>query len=261
MRIAALSLALALGVAVAPDVHGAGGVELDIAATCKRIDRAQLGRLLNIEQRRDVDLQQARVALACDGARVTLTVDTQNDRALPRVREFQANEVTGEVGARVLALAAIELWETSPAELKPAPAPSPAPAEPPVIERPPQPAVRLTALGTVRSFGLERPLVGGGLAVDYLRLPRIGLRLEFDVGFAKHHYDLGDARQQLTTLSAQAGYLALHDTWTARAYAGYRLGSARIAGESAPNTLNRSGTVAEGGLLNDAFIGKEYGMQ
>ena len=117
------------------------------------------------------------------------------------------------------------------------------------------------ALGTVRSFGFQSPLAGGGLSVDYLRLAKLGLRLEFDVVVANRSYEAGSAHLQATTLSAQAGYLALHDAWSARLFAGYRFGSGRISGKAAPGVLAPVGTVAgaSGGPLVSAGVGLRFG--
>lgn len=241
----------------------AEGVGLEVGESCQRVDRAQLERLLNIEQRRDVGVRRAHVGVRCEGDAVTLVVEAQGEQASPKLREFRADDVAGEVGARVLALAAIELWETAPPEPEPPP-PQVQQARVEPVVAPPRvapPAVRLMAVGTLRSFALEQPLLGGGIAVDYLRLARLGLRLEFDVGFAERSYELGRAKLQLTTFSAQAGYLALHDSWSARAYAGYRFGSARISGESSLGSDGRSGTVAGacGGPLVSLGLGLRSG--
>jgi hypothetical protein len=218
--------------------------------------------LLRIEQRRDASagVQQARVSVSCDGAVVTLQVEERGKSALPRTRSLAAADVAGEVGARVLALAAIELLNQSAPEPEPEPEPEPPPPRAPARAPAPQPAapsVRLMALGTLRSFGFQHPLVGGGLAVDYLRLSKLGLRLEFDVTVAERGYEFGSVHLQLATVSAQAGYLALHEAWLARAFVGYRFGSGRISGVGSA----RDGTVAgaSGGPLISGGLGLRSG--
>jgi hypothetical protein len=112
------------------------------------------------------------------------------------------------------------------------------------------------AIGSVSSFGLEQTLLGGGIAVDYLRLSRLGLRLGFDVAVADRNNELGRVHVQLATLNAQVGYLAQHDSWSARAFAGYRLGAGRISGVAPVDTASPTGTVAAacgGPLLSSAF--------
>ncbi|HXK19478.1 MAG TPA: hypothetical protein VNG33_16830, partial [Polyangiaceae bacterium] len=115
MRHALLICALASGLAGARVAAAASddenGVRVVVADTCTRVDRAQLSRLLNIEQRRDTDsnVEQARVSVVCEGDAVTLRVEERGDGSLPRARTLKAADVAGEVGARVLALAAIEL--------------------------------------------------------------------------------------------------------------------------------------------------------
>lgn len=243
------------------------GVEVDVAAACAGVDRAQLWRLLNIEQRRDAGLgvQQARVSVTCDGEVVTLRVEEKGDASLPRSRTLVAADVAGEVGARVLSLSAVELLNARSSSPEPPPAPAPAlappPALPPAPARARAPSVRLMAVGTVRSFGFDHPLAGGGLAVDYLRLPKLGLRLEFDVTIAEHSYQQGSAHLQLATLSAQAGYLALHDAWLARAFFGYRFGAGRISGKAGTGVVAPVGTVAgaSGGPLLSAGLGLRSG--
>jgi hypothetical protein len=245
----------------------AAGVEVEVAAACTRVDRAQLTRLLNIEQRRDASagVQQARVSVTCDGDVVTLRVEERGDVSLPRTRTLSVADVTGEVGARVLSLSAIELLN---ARATPEPEPEravsrPKPVRPPAPAgaREPAPSVRLMAVGTARSFAFEHPLAGGGLSVDYLRLSRLGLRLEFDVAIAERRYEFGSAHLQLTTLSAQAGYLALHDAWSARAFVGYRFGAGRIAGTTESGVIAPVGTVAGacGGPLISAGLGLRSG--
>jgi hypothetical protein len=245
------------------------GVELEVAPSCDRVDRAQLGRLLNVEERRDSDsgVQKLKVSVSCQAQTATLRVERRDATSEPRVRELRLNDVAGEVGARVLSLAAIELLndlETAPAAPEPEPEPAPKPTPPPPPAPPPReapPSVRLMAAGAIHSFQLERPLAGGGIAVDYLRLGRLGLRLEFDVAVGAREYDLGSADLRLTTLSAQFGYLAIHDSWTARAFAGYRFGNGRIAGEKAPGSLALEGTVAGvcGGPLLSGGLGLRSG--
>lgn len=242
------------------------GVEVDVAEGCAHVDRAQLSRLLNIEQRRDASagVQQARVSVICEGDVVTLRVEEKGDVSLPRTRTFARADVTGDVGARVLSLSAIELLNARSAPAEPprepaAPSPLPAPAAAPV--RAPPPSVRLMAAGIVRSFGFEHPLAGGGLVVDYLRLAPLGLRLEFDIAIAERRYPQGSAHVQLTTLSAQAGYLALRDAWLARAFVGYRFGAGRISGKLATGVTAPVGTVAgaSGGPLLSAGVGLRSG--
>ena len=268
MRLRLLTCALALALLHAHVALGAGesGVEVQVADGCSGVDRAQLSRLLRIEQRRDASqgVQQARVSVSCDGAVVTLQVEERGAGALPRTRSLAAADVAGEVGARVLALAAIELLNQRAPEPEPEPPPPPEPERPPPAPEPARPAapsVRLMALGTVRSFGFERPLAGGGLAVDYLRLSKLGLRLEVDVAVAERDYDFGSVHLQLATVSAQAGYLTLHESWLARAFVGYRFGSGRISGKSSYDGSVPIGTVAgaSGGPLVSAGLGWRSG--
>jgi hypothetical protein len=244
------------------------GVEVQVADGCQGIDRAQLSRLLRVEQGRDASagVQQARVSVTCDGALVTLQVEQRGAGALPRTRSLAEADVSGEVGARVLALAAIELLNQRAPEPEPEPTPQPRPqpeakaSAPGVAQPPAAPSVRLMAVGTVRSFGFEHPLAGGGLAVDYLRLSKLGLRLEFDVAVAERSYEFGSVHLQLATVSAQAGYLTLHESWLARAFVGYRFGSGRISGKATADGVP-VGTVAgaSGGPLISAGLGWRSG--
>ncbi len=233
-----------------------------------RVDRAQLARLLDIELRRatDTDLRDARIRVSCEQELATLRVDSRAAASPVRERSFRVADVRGEIGARVLALAAIELLKPEPEEPPAPPPPPPVPSQPPPPSSPPPlplapPSVRLLAVGTAQSFGFDQPLFGGGLAVDYLRLSRFGLRLGFDVAVSDRHYDLGRAHVQLTTLNAQAGYLAQHRDWSARAFAGYRLGAGRISGITSPGVLAQSGTVAAacGGPLVSGGLGLRSG--
>jgi hypothetical protein len=240
---------LALSAPSFADAHSAASVDLRVDDSCPNIDRAELARQLDIEQGRDAGVQHARVSVRCEGEVALLSVETQGEPAQPRARKFLVSEVSGDVGARVLSLAAIELWETTPPEsppvaLKAGPrrGPEPSPATAPQFS----PAVRLMAAGHVQTFELAPPLLGGGIAVDYLRLRGLGLRLQFDVGVAERDFPQGEVRLQLATLSAQAGYLAVHESWSVRAFAGYRFGSARISGHSAPRSGASRGTVAGG---------------
>lgn len=258
-----LAIALALGLR-APAHAATPGVELEVSASCERIDTLQLRRLLKVEERRDAEasIREIRVGLSCDERAVTLRVERRDATTPPRSRELEPADVSGEVGARVLSLAAIELIN----DLTSAP---PAPPAPPEPEKPPPappptaaaPTVRLMAGGAISSFELERPLAGGGISVDFLRLSRLGLRLELGVAVGSRAFDLGSARVQLTTLSAQAGYLAIHESWTARAFAGYRFGNGRIVGERAPGSQAREGTVsgACGGPLISGGLGIRSG--
>lgn len=274
MRLRALTFATACalgGASVARAAPAAEGFRLDVAPSCSRIDAAQLGRLLNIEQRRGADSIAADVLLSvsCSDRIATLRASRRGDARQPRERELALADVAGEVGARVLSLAAIELLndlESAPPAPEPSPALEPEPEPEPVLEPPiappaRAPSVRLMAAGGLHSFELERPLAGGGIAVDYLRLARLGLRLQFDVAAVGRDYDLGAARVLLTTLSAQAGYLTLQDSWTARAFVGYRFGSGRIAGERAPGSSAREGVVsgAFGGPLLSLGLGARSG--
>lgn len=262
----AIACALGFAGAVQAEPGGGRGVELEVSSSCERVNRAQLGRLLNIEQRRDTDsvVRELRVSVACQEGRATLRVERRDGRALPRVRQFSDVDTAGEVGARVLSLAAIELLKdlqsVQPAS-EPAPSrPEPEPARP-APPREPLPSVRLMAAGAINSFELERPLAGGGISVDYLRLGRLGLRLQFDVAVGDRDFDLGSADLRLMTLSAQAGYLAIHETWTGRAFVGYRFGNGRIAGQRAPGSFSREGTVAGvcGGPLVSGGLGLRSG--
>ncbi|HEX2874858.1 MAG TPA: hypothetical protein VHP33_26590 [Polyangiaceae bacterium] len=272
MRLRLLTCALALALL---DAHAAlaapqPGVEVQVADGCQGVDRAQLSRLLRIEQRRDASagVQQARVSVSCDGAAVTLQVEERGAAAVPRTRNLAAADVAGEVGARVLALAAIELLNQRAPE--PEPEPEPAPQLRPQPEEPTPasasalaqqlvaPSVRLMAVGTVRSFGFEHPLAGGGLAVDYLRLSKLGLRLEFDVAVAERSYEFGSVHLQLATVSAQAGYLGLHESWLARAFVGYRFGSGRISGKTAVDGVP-VGTVA--GASGGPLVSGGFGLR
>jgi hypothetical protein len=196
-------------------------------------------------------------------------VEVAGDGVLARSREFALRDVKGEVGARVLSLAAIELLDEAARAPKPLPArplePRPEPAPPPLEPTPytPRvvPSVRLMAAGALQSVGGERPLTGGGISVDYLRLAPFGLRLQFDLALGERSHPLGSTSVRLTTLSAQAGYLALHDTWTTRALVGYRFGTGRISGEGAAGQRVQEGSVtgAYGGPLVSTGIGWRAG--
>ena len=250
----------------------APGVELDVASGCDRIDTAQLHRLLNVEQRRDNDsgISEIRVSVVCQGRAVTLRVERRGGDSEPRSRELGLSDVSGEVGARVLSLAAIELINDLANAPEPATAPEPAAHEPPPRDVAPlapaplpvrAPSVRLMAAGAVHSFELERPLAGGGISVDFLRLSRLGLRLEVGVAFGRREFELGAASLQLTTFSAQAGYLAIHESLTGRALLGYRFGNGRIVGERASGSDAREGTVAgaSGGPMVSGGVGVRSG--
>jgi hypothetical protein len=267
--IGALGLGLA-GARVAAAATPDTGVEVEVAEACTGIDRPQLTRLLNVEQRRDADsgVERAKVSVDCEGDVVTLRVEERGAMSLPRTRTFKASEVVGEVGARVLALTSIEMLNDRTVVAEPVPAP-PVKPEPAVDMRPDfsprlviPPSVRLMALLGARSFDAQRPLVGYGLSVDYLRLAHVGVKLDFDVALADRHYDVGSAHVQLMTFSAQAGIFELHDTWSLRGYIGYRLGSGRITGESAAGLGARAGTVTGpcGGPLVAAGYGFRYGI-
>lgn len=264
MRLRPLTLALAVGLG-ATHAGAASTVALDVDTQCSGVDRSELARLLRIEQRQvGSELANAKVNVRCAGDTVTLSVE-RRDEPEARTRDFTPRDVAGEIGARVLSLAAIELLKQERVELPPpaerAPEPPPAPPPAPEPARAAAPSVRLMLGGGAQSFGWERPLVGGGLAVDYLRLSRLGLRLAFDVAVSDRDYDAGSAHVQLTTLSAQGGYLAIHDDWTARAFIGYRLGAGRISGKTAQGVLAPVGTVAGacGGPLLSAGLGWRSG--
>src|SRR5688572_15473417 len=96
----------------------------------------QLTRLLEIETQRRSDASHARVAVDCRDDIVTLRVEVAGDGVLARSREFALRDVKGEVGARVLSLAAIELLDEAARAPKPLPArplePRPEPAPPPL---------------------------------------------------------------------------------------------------------------------------------
>jgi hypothetical protein len=274
VRFTALSSALALAVASVSrlaSAESAGGVELSVAPACDRVDVRQLVRLLDIEAKRRTDASHARVAVDCPNDIVTLRVEVAGDGVLARAREFALRDVTGDVGARVLSLAAIELLDEAARAPKPVPArpvePEPAPPPlPPPLEPTPSaprfvPSVRLMAAGALQSIGGDRPLAGGGISVDYLRLAPLGLRLQVDLALGERSYQLGTASLRLTTLSAQAGYLALHDTWTARALVGYRFGTGRITGVGAADERVQEGSVAGayGGPLLSTGLGWRAG--
>ncbi len=275
MRASALKSALGLGLVCAVvcprAAHAAepSDLELEVASGCRRVDVAQLTRLLDIEARGRVETRRSRVGVSCRDGVVTLRVEVEGDTSLARSRDFVARDVTGEVGARVLSLAAVELLDEASKAPKPVVergeqpvvgAPAPAPFQPTPSRPRSVPSVRLMAGGAVQTVDLARPLAGGGISVDFLRLAPLGLRLQFDVALGNRQYDMGTVHSRLTTLSAQAGYLALHETWMARVFAGYRFGAGRIAGESAADDVEL-GTVAGayGGPLLSSGVGLRIG--
>jgi hypothetical protein len=220
--------------------------QLEVSPSCARVDAAQLRRLLDIEAGRDERTGQARVDVSCQAGMASLSVQRSGDAESERVRSFTERDVAGEIGARVLSLAVIELLNESPAtrpppvseaEPKLEPEPKPERAKPP-----PQPKVRLMLAGSASTFGFEQALVGGGISVDFLRLSKLGLRIELGMGLGSRRYDLGEARVQLTSMAAELGYLAVHESWSARAMLGYRFGSGRISGEAQGGA--RQGTVS-----------------
>jgi hypothetical protein len=219
------------------------GLELEVAPACEHLDGAQLTRLLDIEAGRR-EARAARVGVACRGDVITLRVEVAGELGLPRKRDFSAADVAGEVGARVLSLAVIELLDEAARAANPPPEPERVTHQPTLARPRLVPTVRLMAAGTVHTIELEKPLAGAGISVDYLRLGRLGLRLQIDLALGRRSYELGTARLRLTTLSAQGGYLAVHESWTLRALGGYRFGAARIAGESAAGLDAEEGTVA-----------------
>jgi hypothetical protein len=241
-------------------------VALDVADSCSNVNRAQVSRLLDVEERRDSErtLLHARVVVTCDAEIVTLRVEQRAGGSLPHARTFASADVSGEIGARVLALAAIELLKPQPEEPEPEPAPAPERLPAPraaAAPRAPLPSVRLMLDGGVQSFGFEHALLGGGLSVDYLRVSKLGLRLGFDVATAERKYPNGSAHVLLTTLNAQAGYLVLEDDWMAHAFVGYRFGAGRISGQASPGVVAPVGTVAGawGGPLLSGGLGLRSG--
>lgn len=259
----ALIVVLALVVTYEPAASAAEAaaserLELQVAPGCQRVDAAQLSRLLNIEAERDARTQGARISVTCEDGVASLRVARAGPPALERARSFGESDVAGEVGARVLSLAVVELLNDGGPSQEPATSTEPASEAEPVRQQisSSSPTVRLMLSGSASSFSFEQALVGGGFSVDFLRLSRLGLRLELGLALGKRRYDLGTAHLQLTSMSVQAGYLALHDSWTARAMLGYRFGSARISGE-AEGSGTREGTVSGvcGGPLLAAGLG------
>jgi hypothetical protein len=240
---------------------GLDGPQLEVSSSCARVNEAQLRRLLGIEAQRDERAGAAQVSVSCASGVASLRVRRSSDDQTAQARTFAENDVAGEVGARVLSLAVVELLNDS-ATLKEA---APAPAEPerskeaePLAPKtgPALPNVRLMLAGSAYTFGFDQALAGGGISVDFLRLSKIGFRLELGMAYGSRHYDLGEAHVQLTTMSFQAGYLALHSSWSARAMLGYRFGSGRINGK-AEGSMATEGTVsgACGGPLITAGLG------
>jgi hypothetical protein len=244
-------------------------VAVEVAADCAAVDAGQLTRLLRVERLKTGVLEgvwlEVSVRCASDTASLRITRREADGATVQRERAFRSRDVSGEVGARVLALAAVELL----GELDAAP-PVALGAEPPpwrpVLSTPTLPerrlaSVRLMAAGGLQSISLEQPLIAGGLSVDYVRIPSWGLRVEANLAVSERSYPLGDARLQLMTMSAQVGYLAIHERWTVRGLLGYRLGSGHISGRSAPGVAAREGSVAGpwGGPLLSGGLGLRRG--
>ncbi len=240
---------------------GLAAPQLEVSPGCARVNEAQLRRLLGIEAQRDERASEARVSVSCESGVASLRVQRSSDDQTEQLRTFAESDVAGEVGARVLSLAVVELLNDSAAAKEAAPVPvepqRPKEAEPLAPKAGPAlPNVRLMLAGSAYTFGFDQALAGGGISVDFLRLSKLGLRLEVGLAYGSRHYDLGEAHLQLTTMSFQAGYLALHSSWSARAMVGYRFGSGRISGKADGSTAT-TGTVsgACGGPLITAGLG------
>lgn len=269
MQAPALIFALAGVLGGVQQVHAAEAAPaklvLEVASSCEELDAAQLRRLLDVEVERDAtSLRGAEVSVSCEAGQASLRV-ARVGSATEGSRTFALADVAGEVGARVLALAAIELLNDAArvSEVKPEPLARPEPAPAPVVREPAPPApptVRLMAGASIQTVAFDQTLMGGGLSVDFLRWSRLGLRLGLDLAFGGRDSELGRARIQLTTMSAQVGYFALYERWTARAMLGYRFGSGRIAGEAA-DPVAREGTVSGpwGGPLLSTGLGLRSG--
>lgn len=258
--IPALVCASALPVRAA---DGLDGPQLEVSASCGRVNEAQLRRLLGIEARRDERAGAAHVSVSCASGVASLRVQRSSNDQTEQVRTFAESDVAGEVGARVLSLAVVELLNDSAAVKEAAPAAAeperPKEAEPLAPKAGPAlPNVRLMLAGSAYTFGFDQALAGGGISVDFLRLSKLGFRLELGMAYGSRHYDLGEAHVQLTTMSFQTGYLALHSSWSARVMLGYRFGSGRISGKAEGSTATE-GTVS--GACGGPLIAVGLGMR
>lgn len=145
------------------------------------------------------------------------------------VRSLESDEVGGDVGARVLALKAVELLR----ELENA---APEEEAPLVVEpgRSPPLALSLRLLfgGEILSFGLEPPLLGGEGALEILMPQVVYFRLGGGAAANRRQFALGEVDSLLISFRAEAGARFPVGASGFGAGLGYRFGYARVRGKA-----------------------------
>lgn len=236
-----------------------------LQVNCAAVDESELLRLVRIElgARYEGDVQRADIVLVVDCAdHAGVILRGRTAHSPPVRRELAASDVTGDVGARVVSLAAIELLteleRSRPAFSRPErstvvrrvlPSTPPPPAR--QEARGAEPALRLMATGGVVNFEFEALLWSTGLALEYVALAPLTLRLDTNFAQTTREETLGTVRGRLLSAAAQVAALATFRRWHVRAGAGVRAGSATISGSSATHVEAREGSVtaAWGGPL------------
>lgn len=203
-----------------------GNVELRVES-CTGMDRDQVLRLLDIELKERIRTQPGgqitQLLITCQPAGVL--IEARHGRR-DAVRALEEEEITGEVGARLLSLTAIEVLR----EVERAPEPEIVSAPTQTLQKKRGPDARLLVGAEMLSFGLQAPLLGADLSWEVLRFSPVYVRLGATISGGETQLSSGVVGTRLIGGRFEGGLRANLESAGLGVGLGYRLGQARLAG-------------------------------
>jgi hypothetical protein len=224
-----------------------------IVDECEDFDRDSVQRLLRIEMADRLSRESLEtvvdVAVLCRPAAVVIRVTNSKSTSIERT--LAPGEARGQVGARVVALKAVELlreWDERGVVAAPVPVPE-------IPEEPADSDFRVLLAGELLSVGLQSPFWGAELSFEYMGYrPFFG---RFSLGFltSRRNYEEGDASGRILMGRADLGLRDQRGWFAWGGGLGYRLGEALLQGEAAaPEQAVGEVRGLWGGPLGEFFV-------
>lgn len=220
---------------------------------CKDFERESVIRLLRIEMEERLaegpSVAAVDVAVECRPQGVAIRVSKTDEARLERV--VPSDEARGQVGARVVALKAVELLREWDDRHVTASAESPDQG----VEAEPEPDFRILVAAEVLSVNLQAPFGGAELSFEYIGLRPFYGRVGFSYLASRRSYDEGSVSARLLAGRLEFGLRDDIDWFAWGGGLGYRVGDALLEGDaSAQEQMVGQVQGLWGGPSGDLFV-------
>ena len=221
---------IAIGGSICSQAHAAQPVNVQVGQ-CEDFERDSMVRLLRIEMAGrladDPAQSEVEIAVDCGPQKVLIRVENRENRALERT--VTAEEARGQVGARVVALKAVELlreWENQRA------VPTSQPSAPEVTATE-KSKYRVLLAAELLSVNFQSPFYGVELSFEAVGFRPFYGRVGLGYLASSRRYDEGRVSARVLAGRVEVGLRDEMDWFGWGGGLGYRLGDAHLEGEAA----------------------------